>query len=227
MANALTYLTGVQNYFGLGQAAAAPRGAFGGGFSPFLQPALAVAPAFGGRDVQVTSINVSDPQMLGAIRSHRREDREEDRASTASWVGAIGTIVLAGLSALALRSYCNDRKELKNAEEFKTEVLPLIEPNMRLELLPIVNKHIEIVENKVARGRNIMILTGLALTTGIAAFVGGMMSLQWLITTAIVAGVAIAAIGVFLVVWHCTENNALPPEMEQKIEALRDHLARA
>ena len=220
----LPHLNGMSNYFNLG--AAAPSAGGVASYIPSIRPQVSLG---GGGYSNGLSVIAATPEMFGAVRNAQEEDREQSRATTAAIVGGIATVALSGLSACALRSYCNDRAELQKAINFKNilEAAPgmyEISPHQRGELTPVANKYIEILEAKCGRARNILILTGLALATGIAAFVGGMMSLKWLITASIIAAVVVASIAAFTVVWHCTENTELPPQMADKILLMREQL---
>jgi len=226
----LDFLNGVYQYHHPAQSQGQSQSGFGGVggiIQPSVQVPLMLPGLLGGGGGGGHSVNViaADPRMLQEVRHQQQEDREENRATTAACLGGIGTIILSGLSALALRGYCDDRDELRKANEFKNNTLPYLpDPNLRAHLTPIVDTHIDILETKTGRARNILLITGAALLTGVAAFIGGMMAIQWLITAAIIAGVALAAIGVFLVVWHCTEKTSLSHEMHQNILHLRQQL---
>jgi hypothetical protein len=222
----LPHLNGISNYFGLSQPQAQAYRAPSVGIAPQIQVPMGFGGGYGGGYGSGVSVLAADSTMFGAVRNAQREDREESRATTAAVVGGIATIALAGLSAFGLRSYCNDRKELQKAMEFKQILeqpndLYGITVHQRVELTPVANKYIEILETKCGRSRNILILTGLALATGVAAFVGGMMSLKWLITASIISAVVVGSIAAFMIVWHCTDNTELPPAMARKVEAMQ------
>lgn len=223
------FLNSAENHFNMHpqpRAAAAPQvagighGGSGIGFMPAL--ALGGFGGGGGRDVQYIASG-----DYGQMRQYQREDREESRASAAAVVGGIATVAFAAVSAFTLRSYCNDRDELHKAVEFKTNlnngVIAGLHPDQRNQLNFVADSMIKGLETKCGRSRNIMILTGLALATGITAFVAGMMSINWLITASIIAGVAIAAIAAFTVVWYCTAKDDSSEYVKQQIQDLRQH----
>jgi hypothetical protein len=226
----LRYLNGVQSYYSPAQGQQASQGVasgLGGGWMPSLSTPLVIPTSIGGGNGgHAVNVIAADPAMLQEMRNQQQEDNEQSRATTAAVVGGIGTIVLAGLSALALRGYCDDREELQRAYDYRSNNLPRLEQGLMDEMTPIVNAHIGILEAKTGRARNILIITGAALVTGATAFIAGMLAIQWLITAAIVVTVAIAAIGVFLVVWHLTEKTTLSPEMQEDIATLREALSR-
>jgi hypothetical protein len=229
----LNYLNGVHSYYhqDTDQSQQASNGSNHGASNwiPNVQVPVVIPNLIGGGGGNGNGYNVNviatDPRMLQEIRHQQQEDQEQSRATTAAVVGGIGTIVFAALGALALRGYCNDREELKKAYEFKNDILPHLDRQLILQVTPIVNEHIDILEAKTGRARNILFLTGFAALDVIAAFVAGMLAIQWVITACIVAGVALAAIGVFLLVWHCTEKSTLSDQMQQDVERLRAHLS--
>ncbi len=210
-------------------AAGAPNGS-GMGMPAGIGLMPAVAFGGGGRQ-QVHYMAPANREMYREMRADAREGRDEENANKAACIGAIGTIVLAGLSAFALRSYCNDRKELADLREFRDTDLAfnpalhieILGPQNHYDLHQVVDKSIGVLEAKCGRSRNIVILAAAALATGIAAFLGGMLAIKWLITASIITGVALAAIGVFMVVWNCTANDELPPAVANKVNALREH----
>ena len=233
MANVvLPFLNSVQTHFNLNQPA--PQAARQPGL--MTAPSIQFMPVFGmGGGNNNSGLNINANASIGEIREYQREDREGNRASAAAVVGGIATIALAGVSAFALRSYCDDCGELKIAKEFQEELensptifdrFPLdVRAERKRDLEKVTKKVIEILDAKCARSRNIVILTATALAAGIAAFVAGMFSIQWLITASIIAGVALAAVAVFMVVWQCTAKNDLSPIMAQKVENLRADFA--
>lgn len=220
----LNYLNGVQSYYSPAQAQ--QQSASNGGWMPSVHTPLVVPTVIGGGGGG-HSVNViaTDPTMLREIRQQQQEDNENSRATTAAVIGGIGTIIFAGLSALALRGYCDNLEELQRAHEYKNDILPLLDQDLRIEMTPIVNEHIRILEKKTGMARNIIVITGLALATAATAFVAGMLAVQWLITAAIITTVALAAIGVFLLVWQCTDKTSIPPEMQEQVARLRAQLS--
>ncbi len=187
---------------------------------PSAVPVISPVLGFGGMGSPSRSVNViaADRGTLGALRSYELEDRDYSRASGAAFLGGVATIALSGGLAYVLRTMSNTTAELKRAREFKAEELPSMSEAERRELRPIVNKHIEILEGKAFHQRNIVVLTGSALACALTAFLGGMFSIQWLITAAIIAGVATGAFAIFAAVWHATDSSGqLPEEMRQKL----------
>ena len=184
-------------------------------------------PLFIGAGTHVTHndihLGTEDWAGRGAYESAQRES---SRQATAAAVGGIGMIILSGVLAYVTKNYFNVSKELKKAENFRF-MLPTLakEEGFRLtDVLPIVDKHIEIVENKRSQSRNIVVLTGVVLAAAAGAFVGGMFALPWLITASLVVGVFALATGAFLIVWHWDDETSLPPYMQNQIqEFLANH----
>lgn len=219
MATPLYYLDNMARFHNIGQPVpAAPAGASPLNMMPVLNAGVASTSATPSRQVNIIA---SGPETLRELRAQDKDDRADERASSAARLGGIATILFSGGLAWVLRQYKNNQAELKRAQEFKSAGLPQLPLLRRQELAPIVNKHIEVVEAKVFNSRNIVILTVAALASAISAFAGGMLSMPALITASIVAGVVTAALALFAIVWHCTDNTSLPPEMKQKIETLR------
>jgi hypothetical protein len=219
----LNFLNSVSAYYGLGQAAAN----VGGGLAmphlgmPAIVPQLPLAFGGGGGGVHM--------HLNGDIRDVRQmqqEDRENDRAKQAACIGGLCAIACSALSAFTLRDYCNNRDALREAEEFRDDVLPHAElrGNDRALMNLLLNEHIRNVEAKCSRSRNIVILTGLALGTAITGFLGGMFAIQAMITAAIIAAIAIACVTAFLVVWYCTAKVELSHANQAQLEALKQHL---
>ncbi|HAB99508.1 MAG TPA: hypothetical protein DCE71_06785 [Parachlamydiales bacterium] len=184
-------------------------------------------PLFIGAGTHVTHndihLGTEDWAGRGAYESAQRES---SRQTTAAAVGGIGMVILSGILAYVTKNYFKASKELKKAEDFKFMLPSLaLEEGFQLgEVLPIVNKHIEIVENKRSQSRNIVVLTGTVLAAAAGAFVGGMFAAAWLITASIVVGVFALATGAFLVVWHWDDETSLPPYMQNQIQTfLKEH----
>lgn len=218
------YLDGVVRYYQLDQAAQQQQqynqpimgGVQGGG--------IHLVPAFGfggGGYNRGPNVNVvGGPDVLDRMREHQREDRADDRASSAACLGAILTIIGAAGLACVMSSWNEIGERLDAAREFKEDQLPLIQNHQeKAELTQIVNKDIRILEKKASRARNIVILTAVALTSAAAAFAGGMFAVQWLITAAIVVGVATVAVGVFAAVYYALQKSEKPEEVMNYLRA--------
>lgn len=177
----------------------------------------------GGHHVQVIA---TDPQTVREIRRNEEEDRQNANNTLAAVIGGIFTVVFAGVAAFAGRALINSQKELDQAIEFKNQELLNLDQQVQNTLSPILNKHIENLESQAFWSKTFVVLTAGALICAGSAFVGGMLSLPWLVTAAVVGGVGLAAISAFSAVWYCTEDNGLSPQMLQQIEDLRaQHLS--
>lgn len=196
--------------------------------SPYMP---AIIPSFGGggggggcggRGVQ--QMVVADAAGAGILRQYDREDRNEERATSASIIGAIATIALAGLAAFTCRTYLKDKKDLQDAQEYRNNGLNQLNDQTRAELTPILNKHIEILEGKNLKNKTVVGLTGILLASGTAAFIGGMMSIQWVITASIITAVGAGAVGAFALVWFYMEDTSLPAPMLQQLNDLRNRI---
>lgn len=164
----------------------------------------------------------SDADAINAMDNQDRRDRDESRATTAAIVGGIAAVGLAALSAFNLRGYCDAQEFLESAVEFREQELPHLEDNVRNEMRPLVNEAIRVGEAKLSKSRNILILTGLALGSAIAGFLGGMLSAQWLVTAAIIVGVVTLAVTAFAIVWYCTDSHQeLQESTVARFEAMR------
>lgn len=168
-------------------------------------------PVGGPSPIIVQTYGLSDPH---AARQFQREDRQEQRESTAAFVGGIATLVLAGVSALFLKGYVRERQEWNAAMEFQRDELPQLDSPSQAQLRPILTKHLQIVEARLDKSRTIVILTGSILACAVAAFAGGMCSIPWLITASIVAGVTVGACGIFTVVWQMGDEPAVLSQQE-------------
>ena len=161
---------------------------------------------------------------IDKIRQFAKEEAESERQTGAAVMGALATVALAGLSAMALKNYQNDRLELANSwkllESLESNTTPQV-----MALRPILNKHIEILGNKCARARRIAMLVAALFATAIAAFGGGMMGMNWLVTAAIVASVALAAMALFGMVWYADQQIRLPLSMQRELEELQSQLS--
>lgn len=159
------------------------------------------------------------------LRQMRKEEQEERRESLAAWIGGIGTVIVAGLGAYVLKSYVEDRKAWKDAKEFQTNVLPQLSNHPQVDfqsLSQVTQKHVELLESKLAKGRRIVLLTAGVFACAAAAFVGGMFGFPWLITASIVGGVALATIGVFSCVWHWNDPTSLSREELRQMQIQRN-----
>jgi hypothetical protein len=180
---------------------------FSAGFQ--VAPVIALGVGGGNRGPNINAYG--DGNALRQARQYQLEDRDTDRATSASCIGAILAIVgSAGLACVM--SNCNEISErLDEAREFKGTQIPLIVNDQeRAQLTQINNKDIKILEKKYSRARNIVILTAVALASAATAFAGGMLSIQWLITAGIVVGVITLAIGTFAAVYYCMQKSEKP-----------------
>lgn len=218
-----SFLDGLTSYYHIGQRAEASlsnRQEFSSGVH-FI-PSYGFPFGYGGASSSGRHVNViATGQDLETIRRHDREDREDQRQTSAAVIGGIGAIVLAGASAFFLKDYLKDKEELSKAQAFRNHILPTLDHRLASQIAPIANKHLEILEAKCIKSRNIALLTGGVLAAATAAFAGGMFAISWLITASVVAGVALAAIGAFTIVWHWGDVDSLPIEMQRKVQELQ------
>lgn len=157
---------------------------------------------------------------ISQLEGYQNRERERSKQNVAAVIGGIAMIVLSGALAYVTKNYFQADKELKKAEEFKS-ILPTIAQEEGFQVthvLPIVNKHIELVENKRSQSRNIMVITGAVLAAATGAFLGGMLAVSWLITASVIVGVFAAATGAFLVVCHWDDETSLPSDMQTQIK---------
>jgi len=215
------YLQDVIKYYQINQPAQAAQPQQGLG--AIAAPAINLVPAFGlggmgaggGGGVGINIIG-----DLNQAREYQREQRDENRATSAAWIGAILTIIGSAGLACIMSKWNEASERLQEARDFKENQIPLINPQaQRQQLEIIVNKDIRILEKKVSQARNIVILTGLALAAAVTGFVAGMLSMQWLITTAIIVGVAVLAIGAFAAVYYCMQKAEKPEGVVEYMQA--------
>ena len=218
MATIQNYLKGVVRYYDLAPAGErsryehiAPREYGSRGFN--LVPAFGYGGGgygYGGNNGMNVNV-MGGTDVMRQARHFQQEDRNNDRASSAAFLGGILTVGIAAGLAYVAKNWSNTNGRLEEARQFKEEQIPLIEnTQQRAELLGIVNKDIKILEKTAFRNRNFVILTGFALATAATAFAAGMLGVQWLITASIVAGVATAAVGAFAAVWYAMEKAEAP-----------------
>lgn len=189
-----------------------------GGLGHISAPIVLGGGGHSGHHVQVIA---SNPETIQEIRRNERKDRENSQATMAAIIGGICTVVLAGAAAFVGRNLLNSNKELNDVTLFRDEQLPRLDARVQETLRPIVNKHMENLESKAFWSKTFVVLTGAALVCAVAAFAGGMLTLPWLITAAVVGGVFTVASGAFAGVWYMTEDHSLSPQMLQQIQQLR------
>ncbi len=195
----------------------------GGGFLPRVRVNFPpVIGGFGGNSGGAGyNVNViGGAEVLGQVREHQREDREENRATSATWIGAILTIIGSAGLACVVSSWNETSERLEAARDFKNDQIQFFPEQDRPNLIQGLNKHIKNLEKKNSSIRNIVILTATALASTATAFVAGMFAIQWLITASIVVGVATLAVGTFFAVLYCLQK---PEEPTEFIEYLRAH----
>ncbi len=156
----------------------------------------------------------------------KKEERENDRATTAAIVGAVGVVTLSVAKAFYDRAKENNGQNLTRLQEaltiregLQSGALPVPPDGLNLRTITQINKaDLDILEEKTSRIRDL----GWAISVGIgcsaAALIGGMLSVQWLITASIVVGVATLALGAYATVWHCTANTNMPRDLLAWIE---------
>ncbi len=175
-----------------------------------------------GHHVQVVA---SNPETIRELRQNEQEDRQNSQGTMAAVLGGIATIAFAGVAAFVARNLMNADKELNQAIAFRDDQLTQLDPAAQADLEPIVDKHVELLESKLFWSKSIVVLTGGALACAIAAFVGGMFVIPWLMTAAVIGAVILAAGGVFAGVWYCTDDTSMPHEMLTQIQTLRAQYA--
>ena len=168
-----------------------------------------------------THIIASTPEAMQELRRNEEADRQNSRNTQAAVAGVILTLAGTGLLAVVTRCFSNCKKQLNQAVDFRKHTLPNLRSADKEQLRPISEKHIEILESKMFWTKAGLGLTVATVACAVAAFVGGMFAIPWLITAAIVTGVATAAIGIFAGVWFLTEDQSLPAPMLEQIETLR------
>lgn len=165
----------------------------------------------------------SQPNTIRELRKNEVADRERSQKILTATLAAISTIAFTAIAAWVGRNVSNTQKELNRAVEFQNQQLPHLELDVQRELRPIVSKHIENLESKAFWSKASFVLSASALSWSVAAFAGGMFSIPWLVTAAIVGTVSTAAIGAGGAVWYFTGEHSLPSDMVRKIEQLRSH----
>jgi hypothetical protein len=229
MANPIihNYLNGLGSFYGLNpadQQVNQQQPAFG---EILPRAGLNIAPVIGGFGSNngtggylpiVTGVN-----GMAQARQYQKEDREENRATSAACIGAILTVVGAAGLACVMNSWNETTERLDQVRAFRDDELPHFTPDQKARLTPIVNKDISILEKRNSQARNIVLLTATALASAVTAFVAGMFSVQWLITVAIVVGVATLAIGTFLTVSRCLQKSETPMERAYYQDLVRQH----
>ncbi|MDE3046312.1 MAG: hypothetical protein KGJ02_06690 [Verrucomicrobiota bacterium] len=162
-------------------------------------------------------------------QGNAQENAERDRASGAACIGAIFTLCLAPLLAYVAKQYKEDKRVLKDAQETQALITNAnwgdgegIDPALKNEFVALHKENIDILKGKAARTRNYVLLTAGLLACAVTGFVGGMFAMQGLITASIIAGVALAAIGLFVIVynWGNPELSALS---KQRLADLMKH----
>lgn len=143
-------------------------------------------------------------------------DANSQRASDAVCIGGIAAVALAGASALFLRKFVNDCQAYRafNEVEWDEGVLNEGEQNRFRNFLN---------DRRWFSGTVTFTSLSLLATAG-AAFVGGMLSLQWLITASIIAAVAIGVIGMFSIVFQWSAPSHLTPVLENKMAQIQAQL---
>lgn len=162
---------------------------------------------FGGRDVHHHHYH----------QSSRNADREDSRQTAAACIGGILMLTLAAVSGFMIKNFCKNREELTAARTFKQS----LKMSQDTSLKKLVDEHIEVLENKSLRFRNIVLLSVGILACATAAFTGGMLGISWLITASIVVGVVSGSAGLFLLAYHWDDKTDLSDEMYTNLLALQ------
>lgn len=192
--------------------------------TPPLLPCMTSSAASYRRNYPVFSGNIPSFVTHGTYQDYR-QNKEDDRASTAAWVGGIATIFLAGAAAFVGKNYRDAEALLNESLEFQQRldrgecVLP---PGLKMEFTPIFNKHIAVLTTQRDWGRNMMYCTGTGLAAAVAAFVGGIFAVQWLITAAATCAVFTAAVAAFgTVSYLISDDLEMPYYMLTQLEKIR------
>jgi hypothetical protein len=230
MTSAIEFLASIKNYYGMsnsGSQAGSPQG--GGVTHGVVRSGSNINNnnnyynnnSNGGNSSGINkNMHAHDVPTMEKMREYEKEDKKENRESNAAWFGGIATIAFAAFSAFTLKSYYRDSEELKKAQDFRQNDLPGLPKDLQGQISPILNKHISILEASLSRSRNYAIIGAGMLASAAAGFAGGMFSIPWLITAAIIAAVFLTATAVFLIVWHWSDENSLPAPMQQKLHHL-------
>ena len=193
---------------------------------PLVVPMMGVGGGGGGHAGPNIHV-VGDENLLREVRRNQKEDEKQSKASQAALLGGCLTIICAGVAACAGKMWSNTSKELNAAVEFREHGYVALSDGEKASMKPILDAHIKFLESKVFWAKSFVVLTVAALSCGVAAFVGGMFLMPWLITAAIVAGVFIAAVGAFAGVWYMLEDRSLSPEMLKNLDDLRARMRAA
>lgn len=174
--------------------------------------------------------NVNNSGSVPASSSGKAE--EKSRETKAAVAGAIIAILGSAVSAFMFSTYRNERDEIVKYRKFSAELEydpyhptglglnPLMNSEKRGQLKFVADTAIQDCKRKCSRVRNYSILTVAAVAIASAAFIGGMLSMQWLITASIVSGVGLAMVSAGLVSGDYNRKNALPENFETKISEL-------
>ncbi len=226
MSSSTNFFQGLASYYHLTDKQTPTYSSGSSSYRPSTHTTSYIPLLVGGHTTISSSIH-QGPQDWAGRMAYEAQRREGSRQTAAAVIGGVAMVALSAVLAYITKNYIQAGKELKKAEEFKW-MLPAIaqEEGFKLsDVLPVVNKHIEIAENKRSQSRNIAALTGVVLAAAAGAFFGGMFAVPWLITASIVVGVFAAATGAFLVVWHWEDETSLPVHMQEQIRTfLREHL---
>ncbi len=166
---------------------------------PRYAPNLGIGSEFGlGGRAQTINVNHNDATTLNAARQHTLEDREEDRANSAASGCGIAMILIALASGWIFTNLQKESAALERVNNYlNNDLYYQLPENLRQQGLELATAHRERVKQSYIRTRNYTILTGMLFASATAAFAGGMIAIQAVITGAIIGAVVTGTIGAF------------------------------